>query len=68
MYKSHASYRKLRMGRREILDRYISHLENLYTKHRIWQQAEKLASLVLQASNEHIKETHLLKFDALDIE
>ena len=38
MDKSHASYRELRMGKRDIVDCYISHLENLYKKHHIWQR------------------------------
>ena len=66
MDRSHASYRRLRMGRRDIVKRYIMRLEELYKEHRIWQRAEQLASLVLQAPNAGIQEKYFSKFDALD--
>ena len=43
MDKSHAAYRRLRMGRRDIVDRYITHLKGLYKTHDIWNKAEYLA-------------------------
>jgi len=43
MDRSHVSYRRLRIGRRDIVQRYISHLEVLYKEHRIWNRAEHLA-------------------------
>ena len=43
MDKSRASYRRLQISRRDIVLRYVSHLEQLYKVHYIWQRAEKLA-------------------------
>ena len=41
MDKSHASYRRLRLGRRDIVERYIVRLEQLYKEHKVLQRAEK---------------------------
>ena len=43
MDKSHASYRRLRLGRRDIVERYILRLENLYMEHKVLQRAETLS-------------------------
>ena len=49
MDRSHAAYRRLRIGRRDIVVRYISYLTALYREHRIWVRAEHLAQKVLTA-------------------
>jgi hypothetical protein len=46
MDKSHASYRRLRLGRRDIVERYIIRLEELYTEHKVLERAEKIASTI----------------------
>jgi hypothetical protein len=46
MDKSHASYRRLRLGRRDIVERYILRLETLYTDHKVLERAEKIASKI----------------------
>ena len=51
MDRSHASYCWLRMSRRDIVGRYVSHLEALYKEHSIWKRAEKIARRVLTASS-----------------
>ena len=39
MDKSHASYRRLRLGRRDIVTKYIDRLESLFEEHRILERA-----------------------------
>jgi len=68
MDKSHAAYRRLRMGRRDIVDRYITHLKGLYKTHDIWNRAEYWAQKVLQAHTEEIANKYFKKFDKLDME
>ena len=42
MDKSHASYRRLRLGRRDIVSKYILRLETLYKEHRVLERAKPL--------------------------
>ena len=66
--KSHASYRRLRMGRRDIVDRYITHLVGLYKEHHIWDRAVKLAQLTMEAPTAATKDKYFENFDKLDQE
>ena len=68
MDKSHASYRRLRMGRRDIVDKYITHLVGLYQEHHVWTRAEKLATRMIAASSESVTDKYFDKFDKLDQE
>ena len=61
MDKSHASYRRLRMGRRDIVETYITHLVGLYQEHQLWSRAEKLASRMIAASTDSIKDKYFEK-------
>ena len=65
MDRSLVSYQRLRMGRRGIVQRCISHLEVLYKEHRIWNRDEYLAGKVLTAPNENIKNKYFRKFENL---
>ena len=58
MDRSHAAYRRLRMGRRDIVDRYISYLKRLYKSHDIWRRAEQWAQKVLNAPSAVIAEKY----------
>ena len=42
MDKGHKSYRRLRLGRRDIVERYLEKLEELYEGHKILDRAEAL--------------------------
>jgi len=66
--RSHVSYQRLHMGRNDIVQRYIFHLEALYKEHGIWNGAENLAGKVLTAPTENIKNKCFRKFDNLDNE
>lgn len=50
-----ASYQRLRMGRMDIVERYITHLKSLYMGHFIWQRAEKLARKTLRLIQKAIR-------------
>ena len=66
MDRSYASYRRMRMSRRDIVRIYISHLEALYKEHSIWKMGEKLARRVITASSTPLQDKYFLKFDKLD--
>ena len=66
--KSHASYRRLRMGRRDIVERYVTRLVRLYKEHHIWERAVKLAQATVAAPTEAIKDKYFNQLDRLDQE
>jgi len=68
MDRSHASYQSLRMGRRDIVQIYISHLKALYKEHGIWKRAEHLTGKVLTAPAKSIENKYFRKCDNPDIE
>ena len=47
MDKSHISYRKLRLVRRDIVEKYLKRLEQLYEEHKILERAEALAAEII---------------------
>ena len=61
MDRSHASYRRLRIGRRDIVQRYISHLKDLYKNHDIWDRAEHCAQKVLNTPTASISNKYFKK-------
>ena len=40
--KSHASYIRLRLGRRDTVERYVEHLEKSYEDHKILDRAQAI--------------------------
>ena len=65
---SHASYRKLRMGRRDIVKNYITRLEALYQSHRILERAEDIVQMIQQATDGATVKKAFGKLDKLDAE
>ena len=65
---SHASYRKLWMGRRDIVKKYIACLEKLYRDHRILERAETIVQNIQQAGDEAKVRIEFEKLDKLDAE
>ena len=49
MDKSHNSYRRLRLGRRDIVERYLAKLETLYDDRKILERAKALQTTILAA-------------------
>ena len=46
MDKSHASYRRLRLGRWDIVERYILRLEALYKEHKVLDRTEIISNKI----------------------
>ena len=42
MDKTHTSYRRLRLGRRDIMERYVGILEHLYKEHKILERTQAI--------------------------
>ena len=53
MDKSHKSYRRLRLGRRDIVERYLEKMEYRYEAHKILERAEALKGAILKAHESH---------------
>ena len=73
MDKSHASYRRLRLGRRDIVSKYILRLETLYKEHRVLERdqtiASKIQELLLETkTNEEEIGSLFQKLDLMDKE
>jgi len=69
--KSHNSYRRLRLGRRDIVKRYIDKLEELYEGHKILERSEALQGKIIHAHelNDEVKVKRLfVNLDRLDRE
>lgn len=63
---SHASYMRLRMGKRDIVKQYITRIETIYKEHHIWTRVEELDQNTLKATTDNIKDKCFQKFDKLD--
>ena len=67
MDKSHVSYRILRLGRSDIVEKYIEQLEQLYEEHRILERAEALASEIIMHLETPLENGGMMKvFISLD--
>ena len=72
--RSQASYRRLRLGRRHIVEKYITRLEELYETHKILERTKVLAEAIrkqvqINDKGERNKLTQLFKkLDRLDEE
>ena len=47
MDRSQHSYRRLQLGRRGIVEKYIATLENMYSDHRVLERTQDLAERIL---------------------
>ena len=68
MDKRHDSYRWLRMGRRNIVDRYISKLEQFYEDNNFVTRTQNLVSKIQHATNSNTTQQLFQQFDNLDAE
>ena len=66
--RSHEAYRRLRLGRRDIVTKYITRLEFLYAEHCILERAEELAEKEINAPTMAIQRHYFKKFHNLDLE
>lgn len=53
IYKSNASYIKLRIGHMDIVHIYIDRLEEIYTKHTILERVDAIYTLIIRANRLH---------------
>ena len=68
MDRSQLAYRQLRLCRRDILDKYITKLEQLFDEHKILKRAESLASRLITIKDPVVLQLCMQQFYKLDKE
>ena len=66
MDRSQFAYRRLRLCRRDIVEKYIKKLEQLFEEHQLLPRAEALASRILSLKEPVVLQSCMEKFDKLD--
>ena len=68
MDRSQMAYRRLRLCRRDIVEKYIAKLEQLFEEHHLLPRAEALASRILSIKDPVVLQSCMETFDNLDKE
>jgi hypothetical protein len=68
MDRSQLAYRRLRLCRRDIVEKYIAKLEQLFEEHHLLPRAEGLASQILSLKDHVVLQSCMETFDKLDKE